>query len=47
MEFAAFVTLRLPSTVLALAGTELAEVFGSLGDDIFEQLHLNPSKLLP
>lgn len=43
MELASFVALGSPLAVLSLAGTELAEVFGSFGCDVLKQLHLNPS----
>jgi hypothetical protein len=47
MELAAFVALRLSSVVLGLTRAELAKVLCCLGDDIFEQLHLDPPQLLP
>jgi hypothetical protein len=47
MEFAAFVALWLPSTVLRLSSAELAEILSRLWDYIFEQLHLDSTELLP
>lgn len=47
MEFAAFVALWLPSTVLGLSSAELAEILSRLWDYIFEQLHLDSTELLP
>ena len=46
MELAALVALRLASWVLCLAGAELTEVLGSLGDDVLEQLYLDSAQLL-
>ena len=46
MEFAALVALRLAPMVLCLAGAELTEVLGRLGDDVLEQFHLDPPQLL-
>jgi hypothetical protein len=46
MEFAAFVALRLPTTILRLASAELSEVLSSLWDHILVQLHLDPAQLL-
>lgn len=38
MEFAPFVSLRPSGGALTLAGAELSEVLGGLGDDVFEEL---------
>lgn len=46
VEFAALIALRLTTIVLSLSGTELTEVFGCLGNDVFEQFHLNSPQLL-
>jgi len=46
MELGAFVALWLASTVSRLTSAELTKVLGSLGDNILEQLHLDPAKLL-
>lgn len=47
MELAAFVTLRLPSIILRLTGTELSKILCSLGNYVLIQLHLDPPQLLP
>lgn len=47
MELAALVALGLAAVVFGLAGAELAEVLGRLGNYIFEQFHLDPAQLLP
>lgn len=39
MKFGALVSLRPTGGVLGLAGAELAEVLGRLGDDILEELN--------
>jgi hypothetical protein len=44
VELAALVALRAPEVVLRLTGAELAEVLGGLGDDISEELELDPSE---
>ena len=46
MELAAFVTLRLATTILCLACAKLAKVLSRLGHYILEQLHLDPPQLL-
>lgn len=38
MKLAALVALGSADSVLGLAGAELSEVLGGLGDDIFEEL---------
>lgn len=47
MELAALVALRQPPAPLCLAGAKLTEVLGRLGDNVLEQLHLDPAQLLP
>ena len=44
MELAALVALWSTLSVLHLSGTELSEVFGSLGGSIGEEFHLNATK---
>jgi hypothetical protein len=44
MEFAAFVSLWSAEMVLRLACAKLAEVFGGLGDDVCEELELDPAQ---
>lgn len=46
MELAAFVALWPALSVFRFTGAKLAEIFRRLRHDIFEQLHLDPSKLL-
>lgn len=41
MEFRQLVTLRPPEMILRLPGTVLAKVFGRLGNDVVEDLHLD------
>jgi hypothetical protein len=38
MELGALVALGLAAGVLGLAGAELAEILGGLGDDVLEEL---------
>ena len=47
MKLAAFVALRLPSAILALASAELAEVLCGLWYYVLEELNLDPAQLLP
>jgi hypothetical protein len=47
MKFAAFITLRLPSIVLGLAGAKLSKILSCLWNHILVQLHLDPPQLLP
>jgi hypothetical protein len=44
MELAAFVALRLATTVSRLPGAELTEILCGLGNNVFEQFHLDPAK---
>lgn len=44
VKFGALVALRSVLVVLALAGAELAEVLGCLGDDIFEEFKGYPAQ---
>jgi hypothetical protein len=46
MKLAPLVALRLATCVLGLASTELAEILSGLGDNVFEQFHLDSAKLL-
>ena len=44
VEFATFVALRFAEGGFVLAGAELAEVFGSLGDGVAEELHFDAAE---
>ena len=47
MKLAAFVALRPSLGILVLACAVLAEVFGGLGGDVGEELHLHSAQWLP
>lgn len=44
MEFTPLVALGSPAAALGLAGTELSEVFGGLGDDLWVELHFDAAE---
>jgi hypothetical protein len=44
VEFTPFISLGPPEVVLRLAGAELAEILGGLGDDIGEELELDSAQ---
>jgi len=46
VEFASLETLRTPAAALGLAGAELSEVFGGLGNGLGVELHLDAAERL-